>query len=69
MLLAAGLDGATIKSFLLSRNTGLGQDRPLDGLRAGIGSFRQVEHVTECFLAGVAPEPQAALREFTPHSP
>ena len=61
MLLRAGFDGATIKSFLLSRNTGLGQDRPLDGLRAGLGGFRRVEHVTECFLAGIAPEPQAAL--------
>ena len=61
MLLRAGFDGATIKSFLLSRNTGLGQDRPLDGLRAGLGGFRRVEHVTECFVAGIAPEPGPAL--------
>jgi hypothetical protein len=61
MLLEAGFDGATIKSFLLSRNTGLGQDRPLDGLRADLGAFRRVEHVAECFVAGVAPEPGPAL--------
>lgn len=61
MLLGAGFDAPTIKSFLLSRNTGLGQDRPLDGLRAGLGAFRRVEHVVECFVAGVAPEPGPAL--------
>jgi DNA-binding transcriptional regulator YiaG len=61
MLLAAGFDGMTIKNFLLSRNTGLGQNRPLDGLRADIGAFRQVERVTECFVAGVAPKRQAPL--------
>jgi DNA-binding transcriptional regulator YiaG len=61
MLLGAGFDGATTKSFLLSRNTGLGQDRPLDGVRAGLGAFRRVEHVAECFVAGVAPEPGPAL--------
>lgn len=71
MLLRAGLDGAAIKSFLLSRNTGLGQDRPLDGVRAGLDAFRRVEHVTECFIAGVAPEPGSALavhdgEEFEP---
>jgi DNA-binding transcriptional regulator YiaG len=62
MLLRAGFEATTIKSFLLSRNTGLGQDRPLDGLRPGMGAFRRVEHVTECFVAGVAPEPGPALR-------
>jgi hypothetical protein len=56
MLLRAGFEGASIKDFLLSRNVGLGQDRPLDGLRAGVGAFRRVEHVAECFVAGVAPE-------------
>jgi hypothetical protein len=61
MLLRAGFDGATVKSFLLSRNVGLGQDRPLDGLRAGLGAFRRVEHVAECFAAGLAPEPGSAL--------
>jgi hypothetical protein len=61
MLLKAGFEGGVIKSFLLSRNIGLGQDRPLDGLRAGVGAFRRVEHVTECFVAGVAPEPGSAL--------
>ena len=61
MLLRAGFDGPTIKSFLLSRNTGLGQDRPLDGVRAGISAFRRVEEVTECFIAGVAPEPGSAF--------
>ena len=48
---------------LLSRNTGLGQDRPLDGLRAALGAFRRVEHVVECFVAGVAPEPGPALAD------
>jgi DNA-binding transcriptional regulator YiaG len=71
MLLRAEFDGATIKSFLLSRNTGLGQDRPLDGVRAGLSAFRRVEHVTECFIAGVAPEPGSAFdvhdgEEFEP---
>lgn len=61
MLVKADFDGATIKQFLLSRNTGLGQDRPLDGVRVGLGAFRRVEHVTECFIAGVAPEPGSAL--------
>lgn len=56
MLLRSGFDGATIKGFLLSRNVGLGKDRPLDGLRVGVGAFRRVEHVAECFLAGIAPE-------------
>jgi len=57
MLLKAGFDGRTVKSFLLSRNTGLGQDRPLDGLAADVGAFRRVEHVAKCFAAGIAPEP------------
>jgi hypothetical protein len=59
MLLRSGFEGATIKSFLLSRNTGLGQDRPLDGLRVDLGAFRRVEHVAECFVSGVAPEPES----------
>lgn len=61
MLIKAGYDGSTIRSFLRSRNTGLGQDRPLDGIRVGVSAFRQVEHVTECFIAGIAPEPGSAL--------
>jgi hypothetical protein len=61
MMVEAGIKGSTIKQFLLSRNTGLGQDRPLDGLRVGLDAFRRVEHVTECFIAGVAPEPGSAL--------
>lgn len=63
MLVRAGFDGATIKGFLLSRNTGLGQDRPVDGVRAGLGAFRRVEHVTECFVAGLSPEPGSALAD------
>lgn len=71
MLVLDGIEGTTIKLFLLSRNTGLGQDRPLDGLRVGLDAFRRVQHVTECFIAGVAPEPGAALsvqkgEEFEP---
>lgn len=61
MLLAAGFDGATIKSFLLSRSTGLGQDRPLDGIAADVGAFRRVEHVAQCFATGIAPEPGPPL--------
>jgi ribosomal protein S18 acetylase RimI-like enzyme len=61
MLLRAGYSGRTVKSFLLSRNTGLGKDRPLDALRPEIGARRQVEHVTECFVVGIAPEPQPPL--------
>jgi len=61
MLIEADYSGSTIKSFLRSRNMGLGQDRPLDGVRVGIGAFRRVEHVTECFIAGIAPEPGNAL--------
>ncbi|HEX3173857.1 MAG TPA: hypothetical protein VHQ43_06540 [Solirubrobacterales bacterium] len=61
MLLRAGFDGPMVKSFLLSRNTGLGQDRPLDGLRAGVGAFRRVEYVAECFAIGIASEPGPAL--------
>jgi hypothetical protein len=71
MMIAADFDGTTIKQFLLSRNTGLGQDRPLDGVRIGLDAFRRVEHVTECFIAGMAPEPGPALskhngEEFEP---
>lgn len=71
MLVQDGIEGTTIKSFLLSRNLGLGQDRPMDGLRVGLDAFRRVQHVTECFIAGVAPEPGAALsiqkgEEFDP---
>jgi hypothetical protein len=61
MLIAADFDGDAIRSFLRSRNTGLGRDRPLDGVRAGVGAFRRVEYVTECFIAGVAPEPGPSL--------
>ena len=63
MLLEAGFTGSTIKDFLLSRNTGLGQDRPLDGIRVELGAFRRVQYVTECFIAGIAPEPGSALSE------
>jgi hypothetical protein len=63
MMLTAGFDGPTIKRFLLSRNIGIGQDRPLDGLRVGLGAFRRVEHITECFISGVAPEPGSALAQ------
>lgn len=71
MLIASGIQGSTIKMFLLSRNVGLGQDRPMDGLRVGLRAFRRVQHVTECFIAGMAPEPGAALsgqkgEEFEP---
>ena len=65
MMVVAEIEGATIKQFLLSRNTGLGQDRPLDGLRVGLAAFRRVQHVTECFVAGVAPEPGSALSVST----
>jgi hypothetical protein len=61
MLLEAGFEGPTIKSFLLARNLSLGQWRPLDALRPGLGAFRRVEHVAECFVAGVAPEPGASI--------
>lgn len=63
MLLEAGFDGITAKRFMLSRNIGLGQDRPLDGIRAGLEAFRRVQHVTECFVNGIAPEPGPALPE------
>jgi DNA-binding transcriptional regulator YiaG len=71
MMIGAGFDGSTIKQFLLSRNTGLGQDRPLDGIQVGLEAFRRVEHITECFIAGIAPEPGPALstgrgEEFEP---
>jgi transcriptional regulator with XRE-family HTH domain len=61
MLLPSGFEGTTIKGFLLSRNVGLGKDRPLDGLRPAVGAFRRVEHVAECFAAGIAPEPGPPL--------
>lgn len=63
MLLKAGFDGPTIKDFLLSRNTGLGQDRPLHGLRVRVGAFHRVQRVTECFIAGIAPQSGSALVE------
>lgn len=63
MLLGAGYEGAAIKRFLQSRNTGLGQERPLDALRVGIGGFREVERVTECFIAGIAPDSGSALAD------
>ncbi|HEY2479117.1 MAG TPA: hypothetical protein VGI17_10345 [Solirubrobacterales bacterium] len=61
MLLGAGYEGPSIKRFLQSRNTGLGQDRPLDALRVGVGGFREVERVTECFIAGIAPDSGSSL--------
>lgn len=61
MLVEADYSGDSIKSFLRSRNTGLGRDRPLDGVNVGVGAFRRVEHVTECFIAGIAPEPGPAF--------
>jgi hypothetical protein len=63
MLLRAGYEGTSIKRFLQSRNTGLGQERPLDALRVGIGGFREVERVTECFIAGIAPDSGSALAD------
>ncbi len=74
MLVRAGFDGGMIKGFLLSRNIGLGQDRPVDGVRAGLNAFRRVENVTQCFIEGVAPEPGSALvaeegEEFEPAIP
>jgi hypothetical protein len=71
MLVAADFSGSGIKSFLRSRNTGLGRDRPLDGVRAGVGAFRRVESVTECFIAGIAPEPGDPLEtdEGKQHAP
>lgn len=65
MMVEAEIEGATMKQFLLSRNTGLGQDRPLDGLRVGLTAFRRVQHVTECFITGVAPEPGSALSVYS----
>lgn len=61
MLIHADKDGPSIKRFLQSRNTGLGQERPLDALRIGLGGFREVERVTECFIAGIAPDFGSAL--------
>jgi hypothetical protein len=63
MLLGTGYEGTSIKRFLQSRNTGLGQERPLDALRVGIGGFREVERVTECFIAGIAPDSGSALAD------
>jgi hypothetical protein len=63
MLLSASYEGPSIKRFLQSRNTGLGQDRPLDALRVGVGGFREVERVTECFIAGIAPDSGSALAD------
>lgn len=57
LLVEGNKDGDTIRNFLRSRNAGLGNDRPLDGLRVGVGEFRRVERVTKCFIAGIAPEP------------
>jgi hypothetical protein len=56
MLIEAGYSRRSITSFLRSRNTGLGRDRPLDGLRSDIGEFARVEHVTLCFIEGIPPE-------------
>ncbi len=56
LLIEAGYSKRTITSFLRSRNAGLGRDRPLDGLRSDVGEFVRVEHVTQCFIAGVLPE-------------
>lgn len=63
MLLIAGYEGSPTKRFLQSRNTGLGQERPLDALRVGVGGFREVERVTKCFMAGIAPDSGSALAD------
>ncbi len=63
ILLKAGYEGPSIKRFVQSRNTGLGQERPLDALRVGLGGFREVERVTECFIAGIAPDAGSALAD------
>jgi hypothetical protein len=55
MFIRAG-EKKSIKSFLLSRNTGLGGDRPLDGLSRGDEAFRLMKYVTQCYLAWIAPE-------------
>jgi hypothetical protein len=56
MLIEADYSKRAITSFLRSRNVGLGRDRPLDGLRCDVGEFARVEHVTQCFIEGIAPE-------------
>ncbi len=56
MLIEAGHSRRSVTSFLRSRNPGLGRDRPLDGLRCDIAEFARVEHVTQCFIDGIAPE-------------
>lgn len=56
MLIEAGHSRRSITSFLRSRNPGLGRDRPLDGLRSDVSEFARVEHVTQCFIDGIAPE-------------
>lgn len=56
MLIEAEHSKRSITSFLRSRNPGLGRDRPLDGLRSDVGEFARVEHVTQCFIDGIAPE-------------
>jgi hypothetical protein len=56
-LLRADFEWKDAKGFLLSRNIGLGRKKPLDGIRVGGDALRQVEYVTECFIAGIAPEP------------
>lgn len=63
MLIRSDKDGPSIKRFLQSRNTGLGQERPIDALRVGLGGFREVERVTECFIAGIAPDFGSALAD------
>jgi len=56
MLIDAGHSKRSITSFLRSRNPGLGRDRPLDSLRSNVAEFARVEHVTQCFIDGIAPE-------------
>jgi len=56
MLIEAGHSRRSLTSFLRSRNPGLGRDRPLDGLRSDVAEFARVEHVTQCFIDGIAPE-------------
>lgn len=63
MLLSAGYEGPPIKRFLQSRNSGLGQERPLDALRVGVGGFREVERVTKSFMAGIAPDSGSVLAD------
>jgi hypothetical protein len=56
MLIEADYSKEEVTSFLRSRNPGLGRDRPLDGLRCDIAEFARVEHVTQCYIDGIAPE-------------